>query len=243
MIDTLLLTTVRVSTYIGDTALSTATCFFFERDGRLFLVTSNHVVFDEPSGHKPDRLVIDLHTDISNIAQATNFSIPLYRNGKSIWRGAKDSGGAIDVAVVEIERSKLPAGTVIEAFTLASLVPNDDDVEIGATLLTVGYPMGFHDELHHLPVVRQAALSSSFGLRFQGMGYFLVDARTHRGISGAPVVMRVPQDSNMPDRLPWKLLGIHSARLESPTRDPNLDDLLGLNAVWYADVLTTLTEN
>jgi len=45
----------------------------------------------------------------------------------------------------------------------------------------VGFPLGFHDTLHHLPVVRQAALASSFGLRFPGNGYFLTDARTHRG--------------------------------------------------------------
>jgi transposase-like protein len=38
--------------------------------------------------------------------------------------------------------------------------------------------------LHHMPVVRQAAVASSFGLRFGGQGYFLTDARTHRGTSG-----------------------------------------------------------
>ncbi|MCK7502387.1 MAG: hypothetical protein MZW92_80370 [Comamonadaceae bacterium] len=42
-----------------------------------------------------------------------------------------------------------------------------------------------------MPVVRHAVIASSFGLRFQGEGYFLTDARTHRGTSGAPVVMRV----------------------------------------------------
>ena len=54
----------------------------------------------------------------------------------------------------------------------------------------VGFPLGFHDTLHHMPVVRHAVVASSFGLRFQGHGYFLTDARTHRGTSGAPVVMR-----------------------------------------------------
>ncbi len=54
----------------------------------------------------------------------------------------------------------------------------------------VGFPLGFHDTLHHLPVVRQPVIASSFGLRFQGQGCFLTDARTHRGTSGAPVVMQ-----------------------------------------------------
>lgn len=39
------------------------------------------------------------------------------------------------------------------------------------------------DTLHHMPVARRAALASSFGLRFQGEGYFLTDARSHRGTS------------------------------------------------------------
>ena len=75
-------------------------------------------------------------------------------------------------------------------------------------------------------------------MRFQGQGYFLTDARTHRGTSGAPVVMRVPGST---DALPWKLLGVHSARMDMGTRDLKLDESLGLNSAWYADILLTLT--
>jgi hypothetical protein len=98
--------------------------------------------------------------------------------------------------------------------------------------------MGFHDTLHHLPVVRQAVIASSFGLRFQGQGYFLTDARTHRGTSGAPVVMR---DAAGDAPLPWKLLGVHSARLEMSGGDMRAEESLGLNCAWYADILLTLT--
>jgi hypothetical protein len=100
------------------------------------------------------------------------------------------------------------------------------------------FQLGFHDALHQLPVVRQAAIASSFGLRFQGLGYFLMDARTHRGISGAPVVMRSPSTNA---QLPWKLLGVHSARMDMGSRDLQLDETLGLNCAWYADILLTLT--
>ena len=112
--------------------------------------------------------------------------------------------------------------------------------EVGTPLLVVGFPLGFHDTLHHLPVVRQAAIASSFGMRFQGHGYFLTDARTHRGTSGAPVVMRRAGSS---DHLPWKLLGVHSARMDMGDRDLRIDESLGLNCAWYADMLMTLTAN
>jgi hypothetical protein len=42
--------------------------------------------------------------------------------------------------------------------------------------------------------------------------------------------------------LPWKLLGVHSARMDMRTRDRQQDESLGLNSTWYADILMTLTE-
>ena len=143
--------------------------------------------------------------------------------------------------VIEIDRSALPAATLYRAFTPGHLPACGDAVEVGSSLLVVGFPLGFHDTLHHMPVVRQAVLSSSFGLRFKGEGYFLTDARTHRGTSGAAVVMRTyGQDPTRGD-LPWLLLGIHSARLDVGGRDRKLDEALGLNCAWYADILMTLT--
>jgi S1-C subfamily serine protease len=242
MTEPLLLVATRVVTFEGSRLLTNASGFFFERDARLFLVTSRHVIVDEPSTHFPDRIEIELHTDPDNLAESTGFSIPLYRDGKSIWRHGHDTAGEIDVAVIEIERGALPETTVYRAFTPNHLPGTPDQVEIGATLLVVGFPLGFHDTLHHMPVVRQAVIASSFGLRFQGEGYFLTDARTHRGTSGAPVVMRVSGQDPLLGDLSWKLLGVHSGRLDVGARDLELDEALGLNCAWYADILLTLTE-
>jgi hypothetical protein len=241
MTETILLTATRVCTFIGKRLLTNASGFFFERDGRLFLVTSRHVVVDAPSKHFPDRLEIEMHTDPANVTQSIGFSIPLYRSGNSIWRQGQDSGGDVDIAVIELSRAALPASVVYSAFTPRHLNKPIDDVEVGATLLVVGFPLGFHDTLHHMPVVRQAVVASSFSLRFQGMGYFLTDARTHRGTSGAPVVMRVATPDPELGDLQWKLLGVHSARLDVGSRDVDMDEALGLNCAWYADILMTLT--
>lgn len=242
MIEPLLLTAARLLTFQGQRALTNASGFFFERDGRLFLVTSRHVMIDEPSKHYPDRIEIELHLDADNLAHSIGFSIPLYRDGKSIWRQGRDSAGEIDVALIELERGALPATALYRAYTPAHLPTTADLVEIGSSLLVVGFPLGFHDPLHHLPVVRQAAVASSFGLRFRGEGYFLTDARTHRGTSGAPVVMRVPAQDPARGDLPWLLLGVHSARIDAGTRDRAVDEALGLNCAWYADILLALTQ-
>ena len=242
-VESLLLAAVRVNTFVGQATLTNASGFFFRRGERLFLVTSRHVMADAPSKHFPDRIEIELHTDAAIMAQSTGYSIPLYRDGQSVWRQGQDSGGDIDVAVLEIDRSAFPARSVYRAFTPEHLLAPAQRVELGSSLLVVGFPLGFHDALHHLPVVRHAVNASSFGLRFQGHGYFLTDARTHRGTSGAPVVMRAPAATAGLDDLPWLLLGVHSARMDVGTRDLVQDEALGLNCAWYADILLTLTEH
>jgi S1-C subfamily serine protease len=243
MIEPILLTAVRILTFDRQKGLTNASGFFFERNARLFVVTSRHVLVDEASGHFPDRIEIELHVNPDNMVESTGFSVPLYRDRRSVWRQGGDKAGNIDVAVLEIDRAALPKPTVYRAFTPSHLPSTSDQVEVGTPLLLVGFPLGFHDTLHHMPVVRQAIVASSYGLRFQGQGYFLTDARTHRGTSGAPVVMRHPARNTGVGDLPWMLLGVHSARLDIGNRDQKLDEALGLNIVWYTDILLTLTEH
>ena len=138
MIESLLLTSSRVYTFEQQRLLTNASGFFFERDTRLFLVTSRHVVIDEQSKHFPDRIEIELHVDPNNVAQSTGFSMPLYRQGKSVWRQATDAAGGIDVAVLEIERDALPATTVYRAFTPEHVPSPAEQVEVGTTLFDRG---------------------------------------------------------------------------------------------------------
>ncbi len=242
MIDPLLLTATRISTFAGAKALSSATGFFFRRDGRLFVATSRHVMRDDASGHMPDRIEIELHDDAANMASSIAYAIPLFRQGTPVWRQGVDTAGQVDLAVIQIDLDAFPKSAVYDAFTPAHLMQGGAPVEVGAALCVVGFPLGFHDTLHHLPVVRQAVLASAFGLRFQGAGYFLTDARLHRGTSGAPVVMRIAAPVGVHRDLPWMLLGVHGSRFDVGTRDLTQDEALGLNCAWYADMLLTLTE-
>ena len=199
MTESVLLTTTRLTTFDGDRVLTGATGFFFEREGRLFLVTSRHVFVDTPTKHFPNRIEVEVHTDGVNLTGVYVLSLWLYADGKSQWRQGGDSGGEIDVAAIEIPRSALPSPAAFVAFRPEHLQRSLDEVEVGSALLIVGFPLGFHDVIHHLPVVRHAVISSAFGVRFQGQGFFLTDARTHRGTSGAAVVMRDPEvDPRLP---------------------------------------------
>lgn len=238
-VEPILLVTVRVETIAGDGARTNASAFLFRREDRLYLVTSRHVVIDEDTDHLPNFIELELHGDPGNLADSAKVTIPLYHNGRARWRQGKDVAGGIDVAALRLSPEELPR----PAESYAALTPDhlygaDFSVEVGTAVLVVCYPLGFHDTLHHLPVVRRAVIASSFGLRFQGQGYFLTDGRTHRGTSGAPVVMRRKGGAEPA----WTLLGVHSSRIDIGTRDLKLDEALGLNCTWYADILMTLTK-
>lgn len=94
MIESLLLTTARVSTFFGTQGLTGASGFFFLRDERLYLVTNRHVLIDRPSGHLPDRIEIELHTDVDNLTRAAVLSVPLYRHAQALWHQGCDGDDA-----------------------------------------------------------------------------------------------------------------------------------------------------
>jgi S1-C subfamily serine protease len=238
VIESVLLAVTPVRTFREDQLRSNATGFFYERGERVFLITAGHVFLDEASGHRPDRIEIQLHIDPADATKVEPVSIPLYRDGEQAWTQAADAGGNVDVAAIEAGPA-LPGPRRPQSFNPGHLLQDLDEIEIGDPVLIVGFPLGFEDTLHHLPVARQASVASAFGLRFQGQGYFLTDARMHRGTSGAPVVVRSSGAGR--EALPWTLLGIHSMQMDLSNRDVAADGRLGLNCAWYADVLAVLT--
>jgi S1-C subfamily serine protease len=238
-VDALLLTTTRIATFAGAAALTSASGFFYRRDGRLYLVSNRHVFADAASGHFPDRIEIGVHTDPHDLARHAVVSLPLYRDGFGQWREATDTAGPVDVSVMHVPDSALPAGAVLQAFDESHLAMRREVVAIGDALTIVGFPLGFHDTVHHLAVARSASIASAYGVRFQREGCFLTDARTHRGSSGSPVVRRRVHDRSAAPA--WQLLGVHSTRMDMRSRDRAQDESLGLNCAWYADVLPTLT--
>ncbi len=243
VVEPVMLTTTRVSTFLGSHPLTGASGFFFRRGSRLFLVTNLHVLADGPSNHFPDRVDIAIHTHDRDLTQHAVVSLPLYTGeGQALWRQVTDSAGTVDVAALEIDAGLLPPSSVLQAFEPADLQDRGETVAVGDALTVIGFPLGFHDTTHYLAVARAASIASAYGVRFQQRGCFLTDARTHRGSSGAPVLRRRSLPEAAPSALPWQLIGVHSTRMDMRPRDPLADESLGLNCAWYADVLMALTE-
>jgi hypothetical protein len=241
-IDELLVRVVQVFTLSGGQQLTNATGFFYLQDGYLHLITNRHVVINEPTGHRPDGLALRLHLDANELTKTNDIQLPLYDQGAPLWKEHPRHGAAADVVAVPINDPQVMANHFVSAFRPEDVLSNDQGLPIGQDVLILGFPLGFHDTVHNLAIVRNATIASVYPVPFKGEPYFLTDARLHRGTSGSPVIAKLPKPTGVVGEFvpAWHVLGVHSASLDVSNRDPSQDEPLGLNCAWYAALLAEI---
>ena len=241
-VDEVLLCVTKIVTFSGGQSLTNATGFFFLKNGYLYLITARHVVANYETGHTPDSIHVLLHSDDKNLQQQSGLSIPLYVDGISQWWEHPTLGHDVDLVAISVNAPNVLLDHLVATFTTHEIASIEDCLPLGQDVFIVGFPLGFHDTVNHLPIVRHATIASSFRHPFKGRPYFLTDARLHRGMSGAPVIARLAQhDRSKCRRDPfWKLLGIHSSALDVSDRDSDKDEKLALNMTWYATLLADI---
>lgn len=231
----------KVHTFAEGQSLTNATGFFFLHDDFLYLITSRHVVTNPAVGHIPDCLHVSLHSTIADLQQRSDLSIPLYVNGVPQWYQHPGWADA-DLVAVAVNDPHVLNRHVVVPFRSEDILNRNTILPLGQDVLILGFPLGFHDTMHNLPIVRKAMIASSFPHPFKGEPYFLTDARLHRGMSGSPVIAKIYDESKPRDavRPEWQLLGIHASALDVSDRDPVQDERLALNTAWYATLITEL---
>lgn len=225
------------------TEIGSASGFFFRHQGAKYLATNRHVVIDEDDGFFPTSLVLTLHVGRTNLTSNQAIEVQLYESDRQLWKEhpAYDIN-ACDVVLIPLTQETLPE-LQFSLFNSTSLmfigseIINTRPVNQFGHVVVVGYPLGFHDELHNLPVYRRASIASAYGVDFGGLPYFLIDGQLHSGTSGSPVVnSHHTLFKENEGKEGYALFGVHSAE-HVVDGDP-----LGLNVVWYARLLVEIAE-
>lgn len=169
--------------------------------------------------------------------------------GAPLWYEHPTRREAVDVIVLPLETEAVTKRFYVKAFTPDNHVPGDVRILLGHDVLVLGYPLGFHDRRHNLPIVRSATLASVYPVPFEGEQFLLIDSRLHHGTSGSPVITKEADilthangGTMFTGQLVSFLVGIHSASLDLKDRDPKKDDPLGLNAVWFASLIPDIID-
>lgn len=234
-------TTTKIEILKTGEVIGHATGFFFRDNEVKYLATNRHVVIDEEDSHFPDYLRVTLHLDRDDLTRNTPVCIALYSNSNPVWlQHPNYEQNQSDVVLIPLNTQTLPnrnwilfnSSTIV--FIESELI-NKWEVNSFGDVVIVGYPLGFHDEIHNLPVYRKAKIASCYGVHFKGLPYFLVDANLHRGTSGSPVVNSHHTLFKQGDgKEGYKLFGVQSAEFSVGEKP------LGLNVVWYADLLVEI---
>jgi len=236
---------VRVAKLLGfkdGKQIGNATGFFFLREGYLYVVTNRHVVADDINKLYPAELHVLVHSDPNDLTVHDELVVPLLDDsGQPLWREHPELGGAVDVVAVPVNDPTVIANWHVDTFGPGDLLDETTTLPLGQSVIVIGFPLGFEDTVHRLPMIRNATIASVYPLPFKGERYFLTDARMHRGTSGSPVVAKITETGA--EGPAWKLLGVHSASLDVSDRDPEKDEKLGLNMAWYASVIEEMTRS
>lgn len=241
-IDNLFVRVAKILTYGNGQPLTNATGFFYLHDNFLYLITARHVVTGEGTNQRPDALKVSLHTNKDDLTESVNLDIPLYREGECQFWEHPDHGSAVDLVAVSVNDPAVLSKHFVATFRASDIADAESVLSIGQDVLIVGFPLGFHDTLNNLPIVRRATIASSYSHPFKGNPYFLTDARLHRGTSGSPVIAYLPVKSSFGAKVEsgWKLLGIHSSSLDVSDREADKDEKLALNMTWYASLISEM---
>jgi len=131
------------------------------------------VLINEPTGISPTGSPLKLHIDPENMSEIHRLLDPAISRRRALWRQGAGPGPARPTwPPSRSTGAPWPKTASFRAFAPENIEPPGGGVEVGAQVLVVGFPLGFHDTLHHL---RWRAGGDRLVLRaaIRGSGYFL----------------------------------------------------------------------
>jgi hypothetical protein len=187
-----------------------------------------------------------LHTNPNDLTRNADCDIPLYAGANRLWKNPPSNPTA-DVALVKLDGPALWRTFTITHWEPNSLLPPQYPLHPGEDVFIMGYPYGFHDAVHNLPVFRNAMIASAFRVPFQGLALFLTDGNLQPGMSGSPVITKPKNvwvddqgNANLLTGTVYYLLGVHSGTYSIAQNQPGSPPIqipLGLGLAWYANLV------
>jgi Trypsin-like peptidase domain len=232
-----------VTAKVGELELGQGTAFMVEWAGWDWLITNWHIASGRnrldgqplhTSGATPDNLVVwhNAHSPSVGRHQWRQVEYELFDGqGTPKWFEHPRLGRRVDVVAFRVDRPSALAyyPYPIDNLTTPLAIGVAEDVNI------VGFPFGIRGS-GSMAVWSRGTIASEPDVDFDGLPCFLVDSRTRKGQSGAPVLMystpagghRTPSGLTFSDDILVHVLGVYSGRI-----NPESD----LGVVWKTQAL------
>jgi hypothetical protein len=230
-----------------DLVLSSGTCFFYEWNQQVYLVTNWHNVSGKnpetkqclsPTGAIPNKLSVRLMENKPYVEWGT-YEINLFNeDGHQIWLEHKEFGQNVDVVVLPVNIPKkfiiYPINNLEEPFN------EDTNAIMGQDVFVLGFPFGITGG--GLPIWKRASIASEPGFNIDELPKMYVDTASRSGMSGSPVIIKEKRpitlmSNDIFSRYLTKLVGVYSGRIGAKDE---FQAQLGI--VWKSKIIEEIIE-
>lgn len=225
---------------------------------KFWLVTNRHVVLPIIEGIEcvPDKFTFCIRENINGLVHWKSISLS---QAQLLCALKLHNQNEIDVALIDIspyiqeitdEIVKNPgAQNIYLPTTLSNTnLPENQPLSIDVTsdVIVASYPKGFYDKRNKFPIVKSGIIASAWGLHFNGLPIFQIDAQLFPGSSGGLVISKPTNIAMIDGSLKYSqtkqfvFLGVYSGEFKW-YEDINIGGNIvkmgnsyGLGNVWYS---------
>lgn len=228
----------------------------------IWVATNRHVLLPKIKGKEitPEVLTFHLRKIVNNRFVWEPISLDTIEFTKRVRLHPNQE---VDVALLQIDdlvKNKIKNNEqLIQYFAVSEEnLPGNNNInaEVADDVIVVGYPKSFYDEVNVFPIVKSGIIASRWGLNFNGLPIFLIDAKLFPGSSGSIVITK-PIDLKMVNgRLmhskdkQFAFLGVYSGEPYREHKPIDLEDLtiirkdsFNLGTVWYGHLIIEIAKN
>ena len=235
--------------------------FYWREVEATWIVTNRHVLLPKVEGNEiiPDTITFHVR---KVVGQGIVWE-PVILDVTEIKKRLKlHTDSEVDVAILRVDdllRERMKPGNIY--MTLSSVseedLPENKNIsaEVADDVVIIGYPKGFYDEKNIFPIVKSGIIATRWGMNFNDMPVFLIDAKLFPGSSGSVVVTKpissIVAEGPMKDEreTQFAFLGIYSGEPFRQQEPIDLDDItiirkdsFNVGTVWYGKLVVDIVK-
>jgi len=235
--------------------------FYWREVEATWIVTNRHVLLPKVEGNEiiPDTITFHVRRVVG---QGIVWE-PVILDVTEIKKRLKlHTDSEVDVAILRVDdllRERMKPGNLY--MTLSSVseedLPENKNIsaEVADDVVIIGYPKGFYDEKNIFPIVKSGIIATRWGMNFNDMPVFLIDAKLFPGSSGSIVVTKptssIVAEGPMKDEreTQFAFLGVYSGEPFRQQEPIDLDDItiirkdsFNVGTVWYGKLVVDIVK-
>ena len=229
-----------------------------------YLITNRHVALPKINECEvlPDHFVFNLREVINDKVEW----VPIILNQEQLkQRLLLHNNNDVDVVAIKVDDViiELVSHNTDRKFIIGGSLNNDNlpinspiEIDVTSDIIVASYPRGYYDIANKFPIVKSGIISSGWGLHFNNMPTFLIDAQLFPGSSGGLVISK-PTNIAMIDgqlmhseKKQFVFLGVYSGEPVQQCAPFDLGDMTiirknsyGLGTVWYSNLISDIISN